>query len=593
MAEFMIDANGNIIPPNRGALIPQPKAFADFIAGQNGVSKGGLPAVRPVGNTLPAVIPQAPVPPQPTLALPAPEPIPVGGASVPKAGGMPTPTASPSLAGKGMNMVKGFASPANVALMGAGLMSERVPDDVRADPEFSLFPTPMQQMGAVAQLGQDYGEKLRSEIGSEGTSQAGDLLRGITASITQFPAQVGYGIKHKAEGAAEAVGDFFTPRGELEKKAAREAEIEAANRVFEQMNDPNYMRTLQEQAILESQYDRMLGEQQHPADDVFEMGRVQLPRGLGTMPLPPKGADYTQLYDLMQRTLPNPPAPHETESNRGIMILAGLASGFLGSGDRPLGERLLAAGLGGLNAQASLDEKKRQAEQEFKSQMDDYWLRMAGVKKSEIEGDAEYRQRVWRNQMDQLRANASAANARLSAMQSKLVNTKDGLFIQEMVDNGDGTATRRLRRYDATGQSAQLGYLIKDLTRVFGDKDQAESVAMNLAHSRDPNRSMGLYSLAKAKSEGRTEALIKTIDQATDGEFTKALGETGLTFNTLPGGSEKTKNEMIDAERDALIIDMISRSDAIRAAVAPMLGLDTHVRLLESGRDPFKIQLRN
>ena len=554
------------IAPGRG-LIPAPQAGLPSVIN---APPAQLPALGPQNFTLG---PEGPLQgPNKALEPKLLEYKPQGGG-----GAVPPKTPPASLFGKVGQFARG-AAPAALATLPFAF-GEEVPRDQRVVVD-GIIPDPFEVGAMGAQALHDLGTQLTDAQGNPRSRAATDFAFGLLGNTLKAPAELGQFLKTKGKDVGDVAIEPFLTNEELERKRQDQQET----LVNDIANSPEMQQFRLEEEQRAQKLALSLGNKQRgSAGSFIDGGSVFLPQEAPELPPPPPGPDFSEVYESLAQTMPEPPV--DKDGAETLAILAGMASGVLGTSDKDLGTQLLAAGVGGLAGQGSHQKQKLDAEKDFKRRLQDYHARVAVVKRAEAESAASYAKRVWQFKVDNLMNDYKVQQERRASMQSRISQAGNGFFITEFEDNGDGTAQRKIKFYNPKAETDRLASMQKRFKTLVGE-DEANTIIMSLAQG-DSTRGAAKWVLAKAKAEGKYEALIAKLG---GDNLTKAISQAGARVNTFAGGTESAKNEIIDNERDAILIEMMMSSPRIMQDSASIVGLGDQVFSLRQGVNPFEIR---
>lgn len=442
----------------------------------------------------------------------------------------------------------------------------------------------LQSVGDIQKKGTDFffGEavpKLRDAAQNDRSLTPFEAAQfNLISDTAEAPQRIGGAVQDTIGQVSEALGEPFTPRFELDMK--RQAEAQAQADAERAALEP-FLRREQE---LQDALGASLGSLNDPSGgtgNTIDAGQVFLPGGGPELPGPPPGPNYEEVYAEVIKNMPEPPQPQDLEGQRTTALIAGLASGFLRMQDGNVGEALLGAGLGALSGVASFDEQQKAAEKEFQQRMWDYHNRVAQIKRLQAESDADFARRNWQHETNQMLRNFETSRARLKAMESRIFQTGNGFFISEIVDNGDGTGTRRLKHFNPADVTNNIAGVTKKLKAEIGE-DAANTVALNMSKGHG-DRAAAIWLVSKAKAEGKWSSMVDKFG------VQKGLMSAGAGINALPGGTDKVKNQMVDNERDAMMIEVLMSHPAILMEAARDLNMEMPAFALRQGINPFLV----
>lgn len=194
-------------------------------------------------------------------------------------------------------------------------------------------------------------------------------------------------------------------------------------------------------------------------------------------PAPPPAQDFSEVQAMIERTRPENLDEERFEKQRkNAMIIGALGAISNGQADS-VGEGLAMAASGMFVGAAQADQAKQEAQQQFKQEMNDYWLRIANVKRSESESEDQYARRVWQNQVRQLQTDYRHEMKEWENNQPVIRNTGNGLL---MTYNKDGRIF--MDKIDV-GKTKRNAKLYKSLVPILGE-EKAKSVSATLAQGR-------------------------------------------------------------------------------------------------------------
>lgn len=395
-------------------------------------------------------------------------------------------------------------------------------------------------------------------------------------SLLTSPQDIKEGVTQTVQQVSEALGEPFTPRYILDEKQAQKQRDE--QRAQEESLKPFLEEERQRGEYLQ-QVMGSINAQGGGTGNAFDMGKVFLPGGPPSLPPPPPGPNYEEVYSEVIKNMPEAPNPVDFQGQRTVALIAGLASGLLKMQDGNLGQVLLGMGLGALTGVANADAAKEDAIKEFKDRMMDYHNRVAQVKRLQAESDNEYAQRVWQFNNSQIMARYQAGKERLDAMNSKVYQSGNGFFISEVVPNADGTARRVMRFYDPSGTTNNIANVQKVLEKQVG-KDAANTITLNMAQGLGP-RATAEWIISKAKADGKWSGLVKKFGAD------KGMMQAGMELSALPGGTESEKNKMIDRERDVMLVEILMSHPAVMMDAAKDLGIGNQAFAMRHNINPF------
>lgn len=560
----------------------------NFIAGPQGVAKAGLPAVAPspglpmVQQTpgLPATIPGPQYSPNftlgasgPTISPSAeglrnpynPSRVPVVQPPLAPASGPAGDLGLPKLAAQtpgapGMFSRVGKATkaltPYALAIMGANAVADVVGDE----------PAPDSNVRSQFPIGQAYnlGQKLETDINAgEFPGLVASALDPLAQSL-QRPAQVIEGFGNLFDDAGNYIYEAaFVPQKDI--RAKREAELQSGSAEVRK-EAAGVDAGLMEKLLLG------MDESYSP----INLGPARQDFGEYALPAPPGPADYSGVQEAVDKTKPEDINSKVEERRKGA-ILAGLLGGLLAGAldsDANYGTVLGRAGLGVLQGMSIGDQYEDEARAKFKNAMDEYWIRTAGVRQNQAESQNDYINRVYATKLKQMEINAEAAAARAKAGESKIYQQGGMFFIDTVTDTPQGKQ-RQLIPFDPS-KTTRMGGMIKTVEEMLGGTDEAKKKAAAIVAEsvsrQNPAYALPMITVARMKANGTYLDFVKELGES-DPDFKKAFNSIGVELSGVSGVDEKQLNKLAENRRDAVIIDLLLKSDNLRARAYNFAGL--------------------
>lgn len=405
---------------------------------------------------------------------------------------------------------------------------------------------------------------LEEKIETGRATQFDKVMKGFIDSTFAAPARIGIGLAESGKDIAAGATDFFTLSDE--ERAAKQAEDQQVQQ------DAAVQAQNVVQQIAAPMFQAAFGQGSTSTITVpFDLNNVKFSEP-PPLPPPPPGADYAEVFEALQKAMPEDPRDmQDFQMQSTLAVIAGMASGLLDS-NAPLGQTLLKAGLGAVAARGEADASQAKLVSQYKDQLNNYWIRIANVKKLEAESDADYDTRVWENKNNNMLREYTAEKAKMELLNGRTVQGKDGqIHIITTRDNGDGTGTQQIRTYKPGETTANLAGIIKAFTPLVG-KQKAEVIAMETARTGDRSKAMGIFIVASAKANGSYEKLLNTI-AARVPDLKEKLLQVGQTTQLVVGGTASDQAKMIANQRDALLIDFILSNPLILLEVGKLAGV--------------------
>lgn len=434
-------------------------------------------------------------------------------------------------------------------------------------PQPTMLPIPLQMM----QRFQNLGNSLRQQ--NDQLMPFQQNIRGGVGSVLAAPGNfvdaVGEipGAVAQTELGQNAVDAFTKTQAQIKQEKAQAAHQKDMDAFFQQARETELTRAR------ENAFDEFLGPQGQQS--VFDLGSAPSGGGGGyALPTPPPNVDYSGVQDAIDQTRPEEVDQVELEERRKGAILAGLLGGMLNTAmrdDASFGQILGGGGLGVLSGMAAADKDKQEAEANFKKAIDQYWLRTADVRQAQAESDADYANRVWQTKIKQLEINARSAGARAAANQIKLHNTAQGIMVEETVDG-----RRQLRMLDTGDIDRGVGMkraMTKMLGGVEGADAKADAIVSEVLARKDPTYAMPKVALYKLKDNGMYLDYIENLSSL-DEDFKKTFNSLGADLQGAPILDEDALTSIVERRRDAMLMDLMIRSDVARTMALKMAGMD-------------------
>lgn len=326
---------------------------------------------------------------------------------------------------------------------------------------------------------------------------------------------------------------------------------------------------------------------------------IKSPQGSYTLPPPPGPTDFSSVQEAIDQTRPEWDEADFQKRRQGA-IMTGLVGGLLQAAMNPemdIGQILGAGGLGVLSGMSQADEKRNAAKEKFQSAMNEYWVRTAGVRQNQAESNSQYAQRVYDTKVAQMRINAEALQAQITANASKrsVHNTKDGLvyLIEETVQTPQGPM--RQARQVQLGQIDKAASMQKNMEKLLGGtpeaKAKADAIIAETFARKDPAMALPLAAVTKLKTTGTYLDAVNFLAEQ-DPTLGEALSQD-MTKAMVQGMDETTAAKYTSAKRDAIIVDMFMQSKPVRDFIlqktgmlqgSPNLGANYQNLLTQTGR---------
>lgn len=404
------------------------------------------------------------------------------------------------------------------------------------------------------------------------TPRPGDL--GV---VSNLKAGAGYAIAAPAMG-IQAAGNFMAPLLKSSVDAVtktnweRQSEKDFAQ--AQQYNDA-YQKELANATSLRDVSGLLLGGGESPsgASQSFDIGAAPQAIGGYTLPPPPGPTDYSGVQQALDNTKPQDPSAEVADRRKGA-ILTGMIGGLLNASlqsDANFSSILGGLGQGVLQGMGVAAEDKQKSDEKFKSAMNDYWMRTAGVRRDQAESEAQYANRVWDTKVKQLAINADAAQARAQAGQSKLHQLGADLWVEETVNGRRSMRKLNLEPMNHfAGMEKRVAYFLGGTEDA---KKKAQSIVAEAASRQDPTYALPMLTLSRLKDNGKLLDLISTIS-AKSPEFLKQYNSIG---QELVGGSfanEKELTDTVSRRRDGLLMEFMLQDRGLRNLAMTYAGLN-------------------
>lgn len=581
--------------------VPVPNLGApNYIAGPSGVATTNLPATTFNPRNLPVPVQQPGVPalaPQynpgtgftlgpsnPVQSVGRPAPLAIeyqpqlkagsgginGGSSVPPAGGG-TPAPKPSGFARAKGLIGKSAGPM-LALSATQLAADAFgadPNNISRDQygagaisPFDLDAVKMLKLGTG--MAYDTGIALQEAAKGDDVSNFGAHARNIAGSILTSPVRLGAGMHEGTDALGKYLSDnILKSKGELKAEKAKEELAQQQATAAQASSDVDAFKGMLKESSTWQNIAGALG--YGSPEEAAAQAQPQIigdaPKNFGgyQIPLPPPGPDYSGVQAAIDQTRPDPNWEAEAEGRRRGAIITGLVGGLLSASmdsDANFGQIMASGGMGTLQGMAQGDAAKAEAAQQFKKAMDEYWIRTAGVRRDQAESDAQYANRVWETKVQQLRVNASAAEARARAGEAKLRQAGDKFYVEEVV-NGKV----QLRPLDVGAVNRLAG--LKDTLEGMGiDAKQAGAITAEVAMRKDPTYALQMVALSRMKSNGKYLDFVSAMSESSPG-FKDAYTQAGMQQASLAATDEEAAKKMADRYRDSLILDLMMKSPSI------------------------------
>lgn len=559
----------------------------DFVAGSQGVARSGLPAVIPQYQTYPGGA-QFLQPMQPTTQTVGPQTIGAQGSAQFKQGTKPSsqstsysgssskvnpkptwrkggpipagnPPAGPAVAEselvKKLKSLGGKAGPALLTM----LADMTIGKDYQVTDSLS---TPMDRLLNPMDTAYEAGRALKAEAADPRTSPAMGMVGEAAGATLQAPGRIAEGIKGIAGDVGQAVGDLFTPKGELAARDARER-ANAPKPVDANANSNAFLAQLGA---------GLTGDATSSPIDLGAAPSYEVP----SLPLPGPGEkpDYTDIRNLVAQMRPEAVDTQAMENSRGMAILAGIGAGLLNFDGADAGELLLRMGMGSLAGNASIDQAKKEALSKFNDSMNEYLRTSIGVERAAMEDNLQFANRAYDTKIKQLSLNYEHAQKMAELTKPKLHEQGGKLFVERAVNGRmelqpiTDSPTSRFERAKLTLQN--WGF----------DPKLAEAVGLSMATADDPGLALPIAVVGKLKVSGQTEMLLKQIElMGDDGkQFVQKYMSMGTQLMSSPTADKTAVEKESQAARDTMLSHLLMKAPWLLSDAMDMSGMPNYIR---------------
>lgn len=270
------------------------------------------------------------------------------------------------------------------------------------------------------------------------------------------------------------------------------------------------------------------------------------------LPAPPPAQDFSQVQEMIERTRPEERSDeYYQEQRKNAMIVGALGALSNGNADS-IGEGIAMAASGMFAGGARADQAKLEAKQKFKEQMNNYWMKMASVKRNEAESEEQYARRVWQNDVNQLKLNYQ--NELKNWEENKPQTFQSGSNLVTMYEDKNGRRVADIIDIKKTDRNAKL---IKSLIPLVGE-DKAKSIAVSLSQGKMNRTKMTDIMTQLMIANGKISEFASVND-----EIKETLARANEVSQGFQVADDKTQKQIAEDYRRTIIMEMMIDQPAL------------------------------